>query len=196
MRRDVQSGGAGQVARQKDLPPRSMDRDGAQQAGQRPGDADMPRRLQRRAVAHAEHGQRQVDQRRRGRFGIVLQRRERLGRLVERGRARARRAAARTAPAGKAVIADRGAERQRHRMLAQVAARRVLDDLAPPLQPDLAHHRLADGLAHLRDLDIEGIEREDRVARLRRREQGAEIAVVVVAPHLVGAVSRGLCVEG
>src|SRR5207253_1665921 len=55
------------------------------------------------------------------------------------------------------------------------------DDLAPPLQPDLTQHRLGYGLAHPRDLVIEGIKRQQRLAPFRRREQRRLKPVAVMA---------------
>ena len=55
--------------------------------------------------------------------------------------------------------------------------------IAPPLQPDLAHHRLADILGHLRHFVIEGIERQKMRARIRRRDKAREIAVVIHSPN-------------
>jgi hypothetical protein len=70
------------------------------------------------------------------------------------------------------------------------------DGLAPPLQANLAQHRLAHGLAHLGDLVVERVEREQALARGRRREQPGEIAVVVPAPHLGRAVTERLSHAG
>src|SRR4029077_7522897 len=57
------------------------------------------------------------------------------------------------------------------------------DVLAPPLQPDLAKHRLADGFADSGDLIIERVEREQRFAATGRREQRGLVAVAVVTVH-------------
>ena len=51
--------------------------------------------------------------------------------------------------------------------------------VAPPLQPDLARQGLTDDLAHARHFDVEGVEREQRVAMLRRRKQGGEETLLV-----------------
>ena len=58
-------------------------------------------------------------------------------------------------------------------------ARSPLMHIAPPLQADLARHRLARAVAHARDLGIEGIEREQRPALVGRREQRREEAILV-----------------
>src|SRR5262249_25511272 len=50
---------------------------------------------------------------------------------------------------------------------------------APPLQPDLARHRIARGVAHACDLYVEGIERKQRGAMLRGREQRGKKAILV-----------------
>ena len=47
----------------------------------------------------------------------------------------------------------------------------AVDHFAPPLQADFAGQRLARHLAHARHLDVEGIERMQRGAMFRRREQ-------------------------
>ncbi len=53
--------------------------------------------------------------------------------------------------------------------------------LPPPLQPDLAEHRLGHGLAYAGDLVIEGVERQKRLAPAGRGEQRRLIPVAVGA---------------
>src|SRR5580700_7849944 len=78
------------------------------------------------------------------------------------------------------------ADRRGHRLDDLVAARRGIaigggDRLAPPLQPDQAEHLLTDALPHPRDLIVESIEREERLALAGRREQCGLKAVAVMA---------------
>ena len=47
-----------------------------------------------------------------------------------------------------------------------------LQRVAPPLEADQPGHRLAHDVAHLADFVVEGVEREQRLARVLRREQG------------------------
>ncbi len=65
-----------------------------------------------------------------------------------------------------------------------------VERLAPPLQPDQTGHRLADDVADLAYLVVEGVEREQRLARTRGREQRRQIAVRSLAPHQIGAIGK------
>ena len=69
-----------------------------------------------------------------------------------------------------------------------------IERVAPPLQANQAGHRLADHVADLADLVVEGVEREQRLARHGRREQGRKIAVRRRRPDQPGAVGE-LAVE-
>src|SRR2546423_11168809 len=55
------------------------------------------------------------------------------------------------------------------------------DIFAPPLQPDLAEHRLGDALAHPCNLVVEGVKREQRLATRGRGKQHRLKPVAVVA---------------
>ena len=79
-------------------------------------------------------------------------------------------------------------QRRCHRMRGGLAHTQARQHLAPPLQADLARHRLARQIAHARNFYIEGIKREQRVAVLRRREQRGEITVPIGLAHQRGAV--------
>ena len=71
-------------------------------------------------------------------------------------------------------------------------ARRALHHLAPPVQPDQRQRRLVRRLARPRQLVVEGVERQQRRAPVRRREQRGEEAVrVVPADKLDQWVHRG-----
>src|SRR5581483_2518567 len=59
----------------------------------------------------------------------------------------------------------------------------AVERLAPPLQAYLAGDGLAGGVAHARDLGIEGIQREQRGAEFGRREQGGEETILVRLAH-------------
>jgi len=49
---------------------------------------------------------------------------------------------------------------------------------------------LGDALAHLRDFGVEGVEREEVFAQMRRCEQHTKIAVMVVAPDMIGEIAH------
>ena len=53
------------------------------------------------------------------------------------------------------------------------------EHVTPPLQPDLAGHRLAHDFAHARDLHVEGIEGKQRIAPFTRSEQSGQETVPV-----------------
>ena len=81
-------------------------------------------------------------------------------------------------------LADRTGQRLGDRVMADGAAlERGGDIFAPPLQPDLAEHRLGDALAHPCNLVIEGVKREQRLAARGRGKQHRLIPVAVVAAH-------------
>src|SRR5262245_23890306 len=65
--------------------------------------------------------------------------------------------------------------------------------VAPPLQADTAHHRLAHDLPRLGDFEVEGIERKEIVAGAAACKQGRQVAIMVVAPHLFRAVGKAAC---
>ena len=71
----------------------------------------------------------------------------------------------------------------------------VRQHVRPPLQPDLTGQRLGDLLAHAGDLDIEGIEREQRPPPIGSNEQGRGVADEVVAADEIGAECSGILVS-
>ena len=76
--------------------------------------------------------------------------------------------------------------RQRHRHLVApggLAGIGRVENLAPPLQPDAAQHRLAHRLGGARDLMVEGDQRKQRLAPVGGREHGREVTVVVGSPR-------------
>jgi hypothetical protein len=73
-----------------------------------------------------------------------------------------------------------------------LAARFVAQRVAPPLQADLTWQYLARRLAHPGDLAVEGIERMEMPAQVRRREQRGEKPVLVVRPHHGFAMGIGV----
>ena len=77
---------------------------------------------------------------------------------------------------------DRGAQRFGH----LVAAVRALHHLAPPLQPDQRERRLRHRLARPRQFVVEGIQRQQRIAPLRRREQRGQEPVGIVPANQRG----------
>ena len=87
-----------------------------------------------------------------------------------------------------AVHPDRLLQGGRNRVGAHVAPRLALEGVAPPLQADLAGHRVRGRLAHPRDGQAEGVEREEMRAGGGRREQGRVVAVRVAGPHEILAM--------
>ena len=63
-------------------------------------------------------------------------------------------------------------------------------NFTPPLQPDLARHRLACQIADPRDLRIKRIKRKKRVAPSFRRKQRCQITVAIEFADLAGAVNE------
>jgi hypothetical protein len=61
------------------------------------------------------------------------------------------------------------------------------EHVGPPLQADFAGQRLADLVAHATNLDVEGVQREQRAAGRSIDEQRRCVAVEIVAAHEVGA---------
>ena len=79
------------------------------------------------------------------------------------------------------MFADRGGQRQSHDVLPRHRAGiGGVDDLAPPLQANLAKHRLGHDLSHAGDLVVEGKQREEGAAPLGRGKQHGLVAVAVV----------------
>ena len=64
--------------------------------------------------------------------------------------------------------------------------------VGPPLQPHFARQRLADLLAHPGNLDIEGVERQQRAALRGRHEQRGCVAGKIMAAHQFGAEAGGI----
>ena len=60
---------------------------------------------------------------------------------------------------------------------------RAVQDLAPPLQPDLAGHRLLGRSPDPRDLQREGLQRMEMWPPVRRRVQGGDMPVSVMLLH-------------
>ena len=85
--------------------------------------------------------------------------------------------------ARQAAALDGREQRRRHRMPCPGAGILRRDDVAPPLQADLARQRLADAVANARDLGVEGIEGEEVGPPVLRREEGGKLAVPVGGPH-------------
>jgi hypothetical protein len=87
---------------------------------------------------------------------------------------------------------DHREKRGRHRVGGCLFGPSAVDHFAPPLQADFAGQRLARHLAHARHLDVEGIERVQRRAIFRRREQGTEKTVAIGGPDQLGAIGEGI----
>ena len=87
-------------------------------------------------------------------------------------------------------ITDRAEQLRRHRIALGAAMDMAGEHVGPPLQADFAGQGLAHLVADADDLDIEGIERQQRAALGSGREQGRGIARKVVAAHEV-STERG-----
>ena len=83
--------------------------------------------------------------------------------------------------------AEQGLEGLGDRMGGRPSARDRSQRIAPPLQADQAGHRLADQVADLADLVVEGVEREQRLPGRGGREQRREITVRCRRPDQPGA---------
>src|SRR5437879_317900 len=77
------------------------------------------------------------------------------------------------------MLEDRGAQGRGYWISANPAPILSAQDLSPPFKPDLAGERIAHHLADARNLEVEGIEREERATTFGRREQGAEETLLV-----------------
>ena len=161
----------------------SVKRHGAQKARERIGGAERAAHFLGASAAHPKNFEREQDERRPGRLGIGFERAEagrrlrpkiRLARVDEpvemgpgeaAGANRRRQGLDHLVPAHRPALVDRG------------------NAVAPPLQAHLAEHRLAHHFAGARDLGVEGIERQQRVARLGGREQRGQEPVAVARPH-------------
>ena len=75
----------------------------------------------------------------------------------------------------------------RETMAGDLAPRLAREHVAPPSQADLARHRAADRLAHPRDLDVEGVQREQVATLGFRREEIGQKAIAVMRAHFIGA---------
>ena len=133
----------------------------------------------------------QRKQRRRGVVDVAFERRHRRHRvvveielvLVDQARQRIDR---------QAVVADHLQQFGRDRIAFDAAMARAGQHVGPPLQPHLAGQRLADLLAHARNLDIEGVDREQRAALGRRHEQRRCVADEIMGAHQIGAEAGGV----
>ena len=89
------------------------------------------------------------------------------------------------------LLPDEGRKRLGDGVMADRAAGiGFLERLPPPLQPDLAQHRFANAFADLRDLEIEGVKGQQRLALGRPGIERGEEAVGVVPMHLRAAVGQ------
>ena len=155
-----------QIERHIELPPRGMQRERSQQTRNAIGDAGMrgeivsiagslPSLRMRAAIAISADDVLRHSRRARSSDAHRDRRRDRTtARIDEVGEH----------PRRQPIAHDSVEQRRRHRIGPHFAAATAGEDVAPPLQPDFARHRLARLLAHARDLDVEGIEREQRPA--------------------------------
>ena len=79
----------------------------------------------------------------------------------------------------------------RNRIALDAAVAGAGEHVGPPLQPHFAGQRLAHLLAHAGNLDIEGVERQQRAALLGRHEQRGGVAGKIVGAHQLGAEFGG-----
>src|SRR5215470_13515699 len=120
----------------------------------------MMRGLSGGRVSHVEYLEHEIDQPRRGRFGIVFEGGEsRRLRMFQILLARVDKAVEMLAR--QREVADRSRHRLDDGMMANGTTREGgADVLTPPLQADLAEHRLGDAFAHSCNLVVEGVKRE------------------------------------
>ena len=180
------------VERQVELAARCVQRQGAQEAGQRDGNPGVARRCRCVSRARVENPRRQLEQRR----GGLARNRLRAPPMSPSDRRRDRTVAPRSEPISacdRQTETDHGVEqRGGDRVRPRVAGARALDRVVPPLQANLARHGIADRVAHPRHFDVEGIEPEQRAAALRRREQGRQEAILVGLADQLLAVGEGI----
>jgi hypothetical protein len=163
--------------------------EGAQPVGEAHGQPDLAPDLERRRIGRPEDQQGGLNDRRRAALELPLQRFEIGGRrILELALARVDRRVQAGADAGS--CAQDAADRLRDRLRRRPAARGRVERVPPPLQPDQARDRLTDQVADLADLVVEGVEREQRLARRSGREQGREIAVLSGVPDQLGAIGK------
>ena len=166
-----------------------MERHGPDQADQTPGHPHGPSRLQGGCALLAQDLESQQSQVGRGRLDVAFERRQVFRRRrYEVGFAGVDQPV--EAGAGQAGARHRPVQRLDHGVAARAAVVDAVQALAPPLETDPAEHVLAHNLGGLGDLEVEGVEREEILAPLRRRQQARQVAVAVVAPDLEGAVGK------
>ena len=68
----------------------------------------------------------------------------------------------------------------------------VLDRLAPPLQTDLAQHRLAGDFMNFGEFEVEGEKGQEGRPCLGRRQQGRQPAFPIVLARRLGAKGDGV----
>src|SRR6516225_7123617 len=134
-------------------------------------------------VAHVEYVEHEIDQPRRGCFSIVFEggegRRLRVFQILLACVDEAVEMLAR-----QREVADRSRDRLNDGMMTNGTTREGGGDvLAPPLQADLAEHRLGDAFAHSCNLVVEGVKREQRFTAGDRCKQRRLEPVAVVALH-------------
>ena len=87
-------------------------------------------------------------------------------------------------------VPDRQQQFGRDRIALDPAMAGARQHVGPPLQAHFARQRLADLFAHPGNLDIEGVERQQRAALVRRHEQRGGVAGKIMGAHQVGAEIR------
>src|SRR5437764_8872316 len=85
-----------------------------------------------------------------------------------------------------------GAQGRGDRIALDPAAILAAQDFSPPCEPDLAAPWVAHHFADARDFKIERVKREQGAAMLRRRKQGAEIALPVARTNEHLAMREGI----
>ena len=95
-----------------------------------------------------------------------------------------------------AEIPDRPQQFGRDRIALDAAMALACQEVGPPLQAHFPGQRLADLLTHPGNLDIEGIDRQQRAAFDRRHEQRGGVARKIMGAHQIGAECRGILAVG
>ena len=144
--------------------------------GPAPGDPGAERKQRRRGIVDIAF------QRRHGRHRIVV---EIELMLVD----QARQPLDRQVP-----VLDHKPQLGRNRIALDAAMAGAREHVGPPLQAHFAGQRLAHLLAHAGNLDIEGIQCQQRAAQAGRHEQGGCVTGKIVGPHQLSAEFGGTLV--
>ena len=175
---------------QMDPRSRGMKGDRAHQARDRPGDCHVAGGLERGVTTDPEDLESEPRDGGRDPFGVAYQR------VRVRRRIAAKLGAARVQKAlqvrpGQCEPVDRFGQCERDRVTGGGIARiDTRHGVSPPLETDLSGERLADRLGDAGNFVIEGVNREQPLARIGPREQRTQKTVPVVLFHVARAMGE------